>query len=77
MSERRDSPAVIGASALAPREYEYLRQRARGCSQKQIAAAWGITLQMVKLYGQQGRRKLGANGDAQAFTALGWLRVPR
>lgn len=69
-------PSRVRRSRLSPREWECLRADATGRPQKAIAAELGMAYQTFKNHLAEARHKLGVESQAEAFTALGWLRVP-
>ena len=69
-------PARIGAGPLSPRQWEVMARRARGMTIKEIAHDLGLSQQTVKTHFSNAYEVLGAMNIAEAFIALGWLRVP-
>jgi DNA-binding NarL/FixJ family response regulator len=71
----RDLPAGIDMG-LSPRQWQVMIRRARGMTVKEIAHDLGLSEQTVKTHSSNAYEALGAMNIAEAFIALGWLRVP-
>lgn len=67
MSQRAD---------LSAREVECLAAYAETGLIKEAAYQLGLSEQTVKNYLRDAYRKLGVDRSIEAFTRLGWLRVP-
>ncbi len=50
--------------------------KARGYSQREVAARLGISIHTVKNLSDQTHTRLGVNTLVEALRAMGWLRVP-
>ena len=72
----RDAPAGVDVGPLSPRQWQVMIRRARGMTVKEIAHDLGLSEQTVKTHFSHAYEALGAMNIAEAFLALGWLRVP-
>ena len=70
------TPAGVRPGPLSPRQWEVMARRARGMTIKEIAHDLGLSQQTVKTHFSNAYEALGAMNVAEAFIALGWLRVP-
>lgn len=69
--------SAVTPPVLTPRQMAVLRLRASGRTNKAIALELGISTWTVKQFLTQAFRRLGVEGAVEAFTVMGWLRVPR
>ncbi|HEY7970496.1 MAG TPA: helix-turn-helix transcriptional regulator [Candidatus Limnocylindrales bacterium] len=68
--------ARLGVGPLSPRQWEVMARRARGMTIKEIAHDLGLSQQTMKTHFSNADEVLGTMNVAEAFIALGWLRVP-
>ena len=61
---------------MSPRQLECLAAYAKGGTQSEAAHALGISVQTFKNHISAAYDELGATCMAEAFHALGWLRLP-
>ncbi len=61
---------------LSPREYQYLRMRARGLTLYQVGLQMGISEATVKNHLQAVHHKLRVRSTIDALRVVGWLKVP-
>jgi DNA-binding NarL/FixJ family response regulator len=76
---KRGAKEIDGARSLTEREEEVLRHVAWGQSNKEIAAAMGLSVKTVEVHKANAMKKLGAHSriDVVRFGVLkGWLQDP-
>ena len=62
-------------TALTPREREVLRLAAEGMSQRETAAALGLSVNTVRAHVASAYRKLGAGRMLDALTIAGYVHI--
>lgn len=68
--------AEVPGVPLAPQEMTTLRTYATHGNQKIVAAEMEVSIQTVKNNLSSAYRRLDVTGAVEAFTRMGWLRIP-